>query len=112
MNNGPDQRAPVTEEYLQASTIGELTALDAPVLLVEYDPEWPHKFDEQAERICAALGECALRVEHVGSTSVRGDNLLNRFYYQNLSYTLSPFSSGIRLPEAGRSFFGHVPWMF
>jgi GrpB-like predicted nucleotidyltransferase (UPF0157 family) len=72
MNNGPDQRAPVTEDYLHASTIGELTALDAPILLVEYDPEWPHKFDEQAERICATLGECALRVEHVGSTSVRG----------------------------------------
>jgi iron complex outermembrane receptor protein len=40
------------------------------------------------------------------------DNLLNRFYYQNLSYTLSPFSSGIRLPEAGRTFFGEVRWMF
>jgi iron complex outermembrane receptor protein len=39
------------------------------------------------------------------------DNLLNRFYYQNLSYTLSPFSSGIRLPEAGRNFFGEVRWM-
>ena len=40
------------------------------------------------------------------------DNLLNRFYYQNLSYTLSPFSSGIRLPEAGRNFFGEVRWMW
>ena len=38
------------------------------------------------------------------------DNLLNRFYYQNLSHTLSPFSAGIKLPEAGRNFFGEVRW--
>jgi GrpB-like predicted nucleotidyltransferase (UPF0157 family) len=57
---------------LRASTIGELTALDAPIVLVDYDPEWRHKFDEQAKRIRTILGEQALRVEHVGSTSVRG----------------------------------------
>ena len=36
------------------------------------------------------------------------DNLLDRFYYQNLSYVRDPFSAGIRLPEPGRSFFGEV----
>ncbi len=72
MNNRPDRRASPTEKCLRASTIGDLTALDAPILLVEYDPEWPHKFDEQAEGIFTALGERALRIEHVGSTSVRG----------------------------------------
>ena len=38
------------------------------------------------------------------------DNMLDRFYYQNLSYSLSPFSAGIRLPEPGRKFFGEVRW--
>ena len=60
------------EEYLRASTIGELTPLDAPVHLADYDPQWPVRFQQEAGRICAALGDNALRVEHVGSTSVPG----------------------------------------
>ena len=46
-----------------------------PVQLVEivpYDPAWPQRFDELATGIRAALGDIALAVEHVGSTSVRG----------------------------------------
>src|SRR3954454_1717237 len=69
---GDDTRAPVSEEYLRTSTVGELTALAAPILLVEYDPQWPHQFREEAQRICTALGQHALRVEHVGSTSIPG----------------------------------------
>ena len=38
--------------------------------LAEYDARWPELFDREAERIRAALGEKALRLEHVGSTSV------------------------------------------
>jgi GrpB-like predicted nucleotidyltransferase (UPF0157 family) len=45
---------------------------DGPVHLAEYDPSWPERFDREAERITTALGERALRVEHVGSTSVPG----------------------------------------
>ena len=40
------------------------------------------------------------------------DNLLDHFYYQNLSYTRDPFSTGIRMPEAGRSFFAEVRALF
>src|SRR3954470_9723667 len=67
-----DTRAPVSEEYLRTSTVGELTALAAPILLVDYDPQWPHRFQEEAQRISAALSQRALRVEHVGSTSIPG----------------------------------------
>lgn len=40
------------------------------IRLQDYDPAWPEKFGAHAERITAALGGSALRVEHVGSTSV------------------------------------------
>ncbi len=38
----------------------------------EYDPAWPCLFEREAQRIRGALGERALMVEHVGSTSVPG----------------------------------------
>lgn len=65
-----DQRKPLTEDYLRAHTIGDLAPLSAPVRLVDYDPEWPHRFLLEAGKIHSALGERALRIEHVGSTSV------------------------------------------
>jgi GrpB-like predicted nucleotidyltransferase (UPF0157 family) len=37
-----------------------------------YDPAWPARFDTEAVSIRRALGELALRVEHVGSTAVPG----------------------------------------
>jgi len=40
--------------------------------IVDYDPAWPKKFETQAAIIAAALGETALRIEHIGSTSVPG----------------------------------------
>jgi GrpB-like predicted nucleotidyltransferase (UPF0157 family) len=43
-----------------------------PVVLAEPDPRWPRRFAHERERILAALGEAARRVEHVGSTAVPG----------------------------------------
>lgn len=42
------------------------------VLIADYDPDWPDKFREHAGGIAAALGDVALRIEHIGSTSVPG----------------------------------------
>ena len=42
------------------------------VVLVDYDPRWPRRFDEQRSQITAALGDRALAVDHIGSTSVPG----------------------------------------
>ncbi|GAB2864764.1 GrpB family protein [Actinoallomurus bryophytorum] len=53
-------------------TVGEVRPHNAPIALHEYDPEWPLLFDREADRIRAVLGEKALRIEHVGSTSVPG----------------------------------------
>jgi len=43
-----------------------------PVVIVPYDPTWPSLFAQLRDGIVAALGATALRVEHVGSTSVPG----------------------------------------
>ncbi len=42
------------------------------IILVPYDPSWPAHFEAQRQRIEAALGAAARRVEHIGSTAVRG----------------------------------------
>ena len=61
-----------TEEELRAATIGPPQPLNGPVLLVDYDPDWPRQFAGEAAKIRAALGERALLLEHVGSTSIPG----------------------------------------
>ena len=68
----PIDRAPSTEAEIIAARIGPPTLLNGPIHLAEYDPAWPHLFQREADRIRRALGERALRVEHVGSTSVPG----------------------------------------
>jgi GrpB-like predicted nucleotidyltransferase (UPF0157 family) len=40
------------------------------IVIVDYDPHWPEKFQEHARIIERALGKNALAIEHVGSTSV------------------------------------------
>ena len=42
------------------------------IVIADYDPAWPRRFEIERERIAAALGERALRIEHIGSTSVPG----------------------------------------
>jgi GrpB-like predicted nucleotidyltransferase (UPF0157 family) len=65
-------RVPSTEEEIQAAWIGELAPLTGPIQIVDYNPEWSRLFEREAERIRAVLGERALLIEHVGSTSVPG----------------------------------------
>ncbi|HZU66661.1 MAG TPA: GrpB family protein [Ktedonobacteraceae bacterium] len=60
----------MTEEQLQAIHVGGLTPLTVPIQVVDYDPQWPQLFAREARRIQAALGDQALMIEHVGSTSV------------------------------------------
>ena len=46
--------------------------MSAKIRIVDYDPQWPELFRREAERIRAVLGDRAMRIEHVGSTSVPG----------------------------------------
>lgn len=63
---------PMTEAEIHASAVGDAKPSSGPIHLQDYDPEWPLLFEREHERICRALGERALLVEHVGSTSVTG----------------------------------------
>jgi GrpB-like predicted nucleotidyltransferase (UPF0157 family) len=61
-----------TEDDLQAITIEKVIPHNGPITLAEYNPQWPALFAREAARIRAVLGDAAVRVEHVGSTSVPG----------------------------------------
>ena len=43
-----------------------------PIAIVPYDDRWPAEFDQIATALRAALGDLALRIDHIGSTSVPG----------------------------------------
>jgi GrpB-like predicted nucleotidyltransferase (UPF0157 family) len=61
-----------SDEEIERARVNPLPLHDAPIELVPYDPGWPGLFAREAARIRAALGDRALLVEHVGSTSVPG----------------------------------------
>ena len=60
------------ETRLADVTIGALQPLSEPVALSDYQPTWPAAYRRHATRIRGALGQRAVRLEHVGSTSVPG----------------------------------------
>lgn len=47
-------------------------SLDPAIRIVDYDPAWPAMAAAEIDRIRAALGSVAVRLEHVGSTAVPG----------------------------------------
>lgn len=42
------------------------------MIITSYDNEWPTLFDELGAKLRAALGDIALRIDHIGSTSISG----------------------------------------
>jgi GrpB-like predicted nucleotidyltransferase (UPF0157 family) len=42
------------------------------VVIIPYDPEWPNLFAYLGGALRAGLGDIALRIDHIGSTSVPG----------------------------------------
>ncbi len=47
-----------------------LSTMANPVIILDYDPNWPGIFQSLRQRIADALGDIAAAIEHVGSTSV------------------------------------------
>ena len=41
-----------------------------PVIVLDYDPNWPGLFQSLRKRVAGALGDIAAAIEHVGSTAV------------------------------------------
>jgi NAD-dependent deacetylase len=48
-----------------------VAALEPPVEVVDYDPEWPRRYEAEVARVRTALGE-VIAAEHIGSTAVPG----------------------------------------
>jgi GrpB-like predicted nucleotidyltransferase (UPF0157 family) len=60
----------MADEPLETGLIGGAEKRE--IKVVDYDLDWPKKFETHARVIADALGGSALRIEHVGSTSVPG----------------------------------------
>jgi len=41
-----------------------------PIIIVPYDPQWPILFSDLGNSIRNALGDIAVRIDHIGSTSI------------------------------------------
>jgi GrpB-like predicted nucleotidyltransferase (UPF0157 family) len=66
-------RKPETDDEMAAIRVsGTVTPHNARIHLAPYDPTWPEQYQAEAAKIRAALGERAVLLEHVGSTSIRG----------------------------------------
>ena len=85
------------------------------VTIVPYKPSWPAEFLEIASTLRGSLGDLAMRIDHIGSTSVPGlaakdridiqvtvaglnppvEDALNRLGYQRLEYLSDHPPSGI-----------------
>lgn len=42
------------------------------IVIVDYDPGWPARYELERRKILGALGASAIRIEHMGSTAVPG----------------------------------------
>ena len=63
---------PISEEEIQAASVGERIPDNSAIHLSEYSPSWSLRFSEIKKQIHAALESSALLIEHIGSTSVPG----------------------------------------
>jgi GrpB-like predicted nucleotidyltransferase (UPF0157 family) len=58
-------------EFRDGVLLGPMRGTEG-VKIVEYDARWPELFEQMRERLAAALGGTALRIDHVGSTAIPG----------------------------------------
>jgi len=77
------------------------------ITIVPYDSAWPEMFEAEAAAIRRTLGEVALRVEHVGSTSVPGLTAKPVIDIQVSVQSLEPLGQ-YRSP-LGRLGYAHTP---
>ena len=73
-----DQLGSLKDAHLIADKSSQVSGLECSlatgklVEIVDYDPQWPRVFADLSAVIGRALGDLALRIEHVGSTAVPG----------------------------------------
>jgi GrpB-like predicted nucleotidyltransferase (UPF0157 family) len=66
------ERSASTPEEMAAGLVGEWPRGRAPIVVGDYDPAWPGRYDAYATIVRQALGDRILAIEHIGSTSVPG----------------------------------------
>jgi GrpB-like predicted nucleotidyltransferase (UPF0157 family) len=69
-NTGPVTERDDLDNYLDTVLIGGRERRQ--VVIVDYDPAWRERFERERTRVQTALGDAAVRIEHIGSTSVPG----------------------------------------
>jgi GrpB-like predicted nucleotidyltransferase (UPF0157 family) len=60
----------VSDEEEPSGLIGGIEKRE--IVIADYDASWPEKYRTHARRISETLGVAAVRIEHIGSTSVPG----------------------------------------
>jgi GrpB-like predicted nucleotidyltransferase (UPF0157 family) len=66
-------KKPETDKEMAALRVsGTVTPHNAKIQLAPYDPSWSAQYEAEAAKIRSALGDGALVLEHVGSTSIPG----------------------------------------
>lgn len=66
----PRQSIPRRPDVSAVELVGGVEKRD--LVLAEYDEAWPSTYRDHEQRIRAALGPAAIRIEHIGSTAVPG----------------------------------------
>jgi len=70
MNESREKRTPRRADVTETELVGGVEKRE--LFLAPYDPEWAQQYRGHEARIRKALGEVAVEVEHIGSTSVPG----------------------------------------
>ena len=60
------------EKRMTEVVIGGAEVLPERIVVQDYDPAWPRRYEREAARIAGALDRRVVRLEHAGSTSVPG----------------------------------------
>jgi GrpB-like predicted nucleotidyltransferase (UPF0157 family) len=58
--------------FMRMSNSGRALHMPDPIEIVPYDPAWPALFHKIAYPMRQAFGRVALRIDHIGSTAVKG----------------------------------------
>ena len=51
---------------------GRVDDMRPPVIIVEYNPQWPALYEEEKAQILSLIGHKVVAIEHIGSTAVPG----------------------------------------
>jgi GrpB-like predicted nucleotidyltransferase (UPF0157 family) len=52
--------------------IRNVSEVDEPISIADYDPLWPELFAAERDRVLSAMGDTVTRIEHFGSTAIAG----------------------------------------